>query len=249
MRPRVEEKSRSTKFRSMNKRVDVHLKMYTSVEEICKLHESVWTQIPAFAAAVNQFQTDLQKLRNDATKQESAMNGVTQLKNEKLASLFDRILFIHAALANHGRIIEDDGLRLRNKVNQTDLRRLSTVRLGFHFETLKNDLLTFGDQLGDFGVSPAVLQETVQWLDEGALISFSPRFMMNQRSQLTKSLEVQLSNLDDLLKVRIDPFVRMFKQSSPDFFSSYWTARKLVNVGGKKANPFKPSTEEPDDGN
>lgn len=123
------------------------------------------------------------------------------------------------------------------------------MRLGFHFETLKSDLLAYGDQLSDFGLTPAIIQETVELLDEGVLISFSPRIMMNQRSQLTKSLEVQMTNIDERLKFSIDPFVRLFKQSSPEFYDRYWTARKLVFTGGKKANNSKPSLEEPDDGN
>jgi len=222
--------------------------MYTSVEEICKAHESVWSQIPAFAAAVNQFQTELQKMKTDALKQESIMDGVTEIKNEKLDFLFDRILFIHAALANHGRVIGNPELTIRNKVNSSDLSRLSIVRLGFHFDTVKSDLQDFGDQLGDFGITPAILQETIQLLDDGENLVFSTRFKMNERSQLTKALKMQTAQLDELLKLNIDPFVRLFKQSSPVFFDLYWTARKLVYTGNKKPNG-KSSPQEPDDGN
>ena len=232
----------------MNKRVDVHLKMYTSVEEICKLHESVWSQVPAFAAAVNQFQTELQKLKNDATKQESTMSGVTQLKYEKLDFLFDRVLLVHAALANHGRIIEDDELILRNKVNRSDIKRLTIVRLGFHFDTVKSDLTAFGDQLEPYGVTPTMLTETLELLDEAENLVYSTRFKLNQRSQLTKSLTEQMASIDGVLKVQVDPFVRLFKQDSPEFFSMYWKARKFVYTGSKKPNG-KSSPPAPDDGN
>lgn len=224
--------------------------MYTAVLEICKVHETTWSSIPGFANAVNEFEANLQTLKLDASKQESVRDGVSMMKFAKLDELFDRLLLIHTGLAIHAKTIHDEELFLRNTVNLSDLKRLSIPRLDFHLNKVLIDMEEHGSSLEIFGIDSALIQDTIGLIEEGRLQSTRPRMSIIEKRQLTQKLDETVSKLDEILKLKLDALMRLFKYSYPAFFQLYFAARVIIEYPGKKGsasseNGSPPVNEDP----
>lgn len=237
------------KFKSMKKRINTKLKMYTAVIEICKKHETSWETIPGFVNTVGEFETILGKLKNNASKQITVTKGISQAKEVAIKELYEHLMLIHAALAIHAKQVNDHDLMFRNTINISDLNHLTIPRLEFHLDRLLADLTEHGTYLLPFGLDAAFLQETSEMITLGRLQSTRPRMSIIERSQLTKSLDESISKLDVILKFKMDPLMRLFKKSVPDFYDLYFKARIIIDQGNKKASPSKGlPPAEPDDG-
>jgi hypothetical protein len=224
--------------------------MYTAVLEICKVHETTWSSIPGFASAVNEFEATLQTLKLDATKQESVRDGVTLMKFAKLGELFDRLMLIHTGLAIHAKSIHDEEMFIRNTVSPTDLKRLSITRLDFHLNKVLIDLEEHGASLVIFGIDSGMVQDTISLIEEGRLQSTRPRMSIIEKRQLTQKLDEGVSKLDEILKLKLDALMRLFKFNHPDFFQLYFAARVVIEYPGKKGsstseNGSPPENEDP----
>lgn len=219
--------------------------MYTAVLEICKVHESSWSGIPGFANAVNEFELALHTLKQDASKQVSISDGVSMTKFAKLNELFERLMLIHAALAIHARSTGDTDRVIRNTINLSDLKRLSIARLDLHLDNVLEDLGNHGSDLVDLGIDAGLVQETIQLIEEGRMHSVRPRMTIIERRRLTQRLDEGVSKLDDLLHLKIDPLMRLFKFSLPEFFHLYFNARVVIDHKSKKGNASPESGSPP----
>lgn len=220
----------------MKKRISSRLKMYTAVLEICKVHETTWSGIPGFVSAVNEFESALQSLKIDASKQESVREGVSILKFAKLSELFERLMLIHAGLAIHAKSIEDDEMVIRNTVSMSELKRLSITRLDLHLDKVLNDLVEHSVALEIFGIDSGMIQDTLHLIEEGRIHSTRPRMTIIEKRQLTQKLDETVSALDSILKFKTDPLMRLFKTNYPDFFTLYFNARLIIDNTSKKGS-------------
>jgi len=221
----------------MKKKIYSRLKMYNAVLEICKEHQTTWEEIPGFANTVAEFEAAVNELKNDASLQESIQDGVSMLKKEKLAALFERLMLVHAAMAIHAKTIDNPELLRRNVVTLTDLKRLNIIRLELHLKVAESDLVTYGPALESFGISEQMIQETIQMIGDGIVHSTRPTMSIIERHQLTVKLNEESSNLDNILNFRLDPLMRLFKTSNSEFFKLYFNARIVAMPGSRKANP------------
>ena len=97
-------------------------------------------------------------------------------------------------------------------------------------------------KLGDYGITQAKLTALKKKIDAFEASLAKPRQQIATGSAATQSLQSQFADADTILNKRLDKLVYQFKDSAPDFFNEYQTARSIVDIrGGRKTNKVSPA--------
>ena len=208
------------------------LNMYESVHAVLTDHQSSWQNIPAFASAVNTFETKLALLRARLAEQLSATTGVTLEKKLRTEDLRNRMLVVQHALFLLGRASGDIALRERNNHSKSDLRDRNLNEFAARCTELRGDLDTYGAQLLQYGITQQQMDELMPLLLGIDELNNSSRKAIIKRKSITKAIEELEQELNELLRIELDRLILVFKQSEPAFYQSFESARITINYGG-----------------
>lgn len=222
--------------------------MYDSVREIIRQHETVWSGVPKFVSAVNQFESELDALKSKAVIHNSITLGVSKNKAELFLDLSERILMLQNALWVYAIATNNFELAARHKTTISEIRNLGSSRRLLHIEQIENDLSAHESALAEFGISNENVSEFVLAVNNYRLASNQPRMAVIERKLLTQSLIEHSGNIDKTLRFTLDKLMFLFKNSAPDFVNLYKNARKVIHYGGRSNSSSKlPPTETNED--
>jgi hypothetical protein len=216
------------------------LNMYESVHAVLTDHQSSWQSIPAFVNAVNTFETKLALLRAGIAEQLSATTGVSLEKKLRTEDLRSRMLIMQNALFLLGRSSGDTLLQERNHSSKTDVIRMTLNEFAARCTELKGDLETHGTQLPEYGVSQQAMDELIPLLSGIDELNNSSRKAIIKRKSITKTIEDLEQELNELLRVELDRLIGVFKESEPQFYHLFESARITINYGGGGPRPHDP---------
>ncbi len=231
--------------------------MYVVTLETCKRHEEELAGIPKLVSAINDFENALNEINAIALSHSTKTLGVASYKMQKLETLFEAVLEVHAAYTALAEELSDPGMRIRNHVPHSVLSRMNAVTLKTHIARVAEELIATGSALEPYGIGNNRIGEILQVIEESTTIISKPRLAIVERKSLTASLDVKVEEIDRIVKLRIDNMVRLLKRALPDFFNEYFAARKVISSGVRRSNPsagsnagtFGTPPTEPDDGN
>lgn len=209
--------------------------MYHSVIEVCRDHQALWQNIPGFASSVEDLENQVELLLVRSGVQSNITSGVMAQKQHRLSNLYERLIVLHGALWVYANTINNFQLMERNKVNISDLQRLSITRLELHLNSVVLDLEEHGLSLDAFGITPEYLEESIALINDGSNQATRPRMAIIERKLMTGSLELTTRTIDNLLKFRLDKLMLVFRKSQEDFYQRYKNARVVVNHRGPTA--------------
>lgn len=216
------------------------LNMYGSVLSVLNEHQTSWQAIPAMADAKSAFETRLNQLRVRVTEQLSATTGVAIDKHLRLQDLRERLLPVQHALFLLGRATGNILLKERNHLTKSELEKLSLSELAVHCADLKNDLDTYGGQLAGYGITQQALDELIPLLESVGEVNNSTRKAIIKRKNITGSIANLEHELDELLRVELDRLILVFKQTAPALFTSYQSARIIIDYGSRGGRGTEP---------
>lgn len=202
--------------------------MFGSVRTVLTENQGIWTNVPAFAAAVTLFENKLTVLDTKLSEQSVATTGVTLEKQESMRELFDEMLLVHQALYLFGKDSENMGLRERNKVSKSKLSRLTIGKAKVHAADLKNDLLAHGPSLETYGIAQTLITALIAKIDELPELIESSRMALLRRKGITQAIEEVQAKISEILRDRIDRLIKVFKKDYPDFVLIYQHARTAL---------------------
>jgi len=95
----------------------------------------------------------------------------------------------------------------------------------------------YSEEVVDYGVSTADLTNLKKKIDAFQAIQPAPRRAKAGTSSATKELKKVLKEVDTLLSKKLDKLMVQFRDSAPDFYNEYVSARKIVIPGARSAKP------------
>ncbi|MNU69519.1 hypothetical protein D3C71_589050 [compost metagenome] len=223
------------------------LNMYESVHAVLTDHQSSWQNIPAFASAVNKFETKLALLRAGVAEQSSATTGVSLEKRLRTEDLRNRMLVMQHALFLLGRASGDVLLQERNHLSKTDLFHMTLNEFAARCTELKGDLDTYSAQLPQYGITQQAIDELIPLLLGVDELNNSTRKAIIKRKSITKNIEDLEQELNELLRVELDRLILVFKESDSQFYHSFESARITINYGGGGVDGSRNKTQKPGD--
>lgn len=219
------------------------LRAYQAVELVLETHQAVWESLPAFATAVTEFTAVIPEIQSLAQTQASR-EGASNEKAYALDALGKAAFEIGAA--THAYAVTAQDFALEGRV---DFAR-STIVYGRESAVLARvrDIHAAATaslaNLADYGVTQAKLTAFKKKIDAFEASLGKSRQQIATGSAATTTLAQQFAEADTILNKRLDKLVVQFKESAPDFYNEYQTARSIVDIrGGRK--PIVTPTPQP----
>lgn len=213
--------------------------MYIAVQNVCNENSDVWSAMPAFTTAFNEFETILAQIDAQSQIQKGSTTGITQNKQKEEDEMIQATVEIAAAVYAYASKVGDN--ELRDKVNYSpsalgELRDtvLKDVCQSIHDEA--NNVIT---QLADYGKTPQDLTQLQSEIDDFTAIIAKPRTAIGTRATATTRLVELFSQADAILKNQIDKLMVTYQNSRAEFYNKYQNSRTIVDLGTRK-NPETP---------
>lgn len=208
--------------------------MYLGTEMWLNANLATINQLPQISELLAEFSEYIRAIRQTRETQETSTKGAAKQKNLHKKNLIGHaeivlnILKAYSSIHNQVRLHEEVRYSLSqlNTAADTvfvDICRLLHRKATEHFEALQPFLLT-----------QEHLDNLRQATDTYAQSIPTPRLETGGRKIVTGSLSELFSQTDKLLKDKIDKLLALIKPTNPNSYQAYLSARKLVNLGGRK---------------
>lgn len=231
----------------MKTNVKNRIDMYKAVLSVLNENHAIWENTTIVGVNVNKLSQGLSLLEAKAAMHNSITLGVAQERKAKYEALLETMVIMQDALWIYGNVSNNHSLMARNKLTPKQTANLNISLRLVRVDTLAADVESYGTLLVDYGVTPEMIIALNEKIAAYRAIATNPRLAIIDRKSIGVEIDQKTAELGALLRNELDRSVRMFYKTHPNFVVSYFSARDIVNLNGKKGN--KNAKQEPDDGN
>ncbi len=220
----------------MNANQSNKLRAYQAVQAVLDEHETTWQTLPAFATGVEEFDALIPEI-NELVQTQASRAGATNEKAYALEALGNAAHEVTAAVLAYAVKTGDHELSGRVDFSRSDITAGRESVVVARCRDILAAATANVDSLADYGVNQAKLNAFKKKIDAFEAVQAKPRQKIATSSAATKTLPERFGQADVILGKRLDSLVVQFKDSAPDFYGAYRTARSIVdNPGGHKVN-------------
>ena len=206
--------------------------MYRSVESVLTLNAASWTGLPAFESAAMAFSQKLVQLIAAGNTQNTLTSGISRHKQElrlTAATAVGKIAKILRAYAMDNGLIElDEGMKISSSRLLHESEEDGLQLMDFVLVTANAHI----SNLADYGLVPADVTEAENACQEFRAILVTPRSAIVSRKEITRTIDALASELDALLRNKLDLLMEVKESSDATFFRAYRDARMVLGYGG-----------------
>jgi hypothetical protein len=217
----------------MNDRQNAKLNMAQRVSDVCAENRNLYGTIAPVTTVVDELNTSIEDIRRVEKEQIStSVVGASMVKRDAEDAMIDQSLLTSNSLYVIGFTTHDPELLL-----------LSSLSAGSFYKAEGNEKLALATrvldlatqhaaELAPFGEAVGVvrMQEVVE---RYRLTISKPMDTIGSHKQKTTNLRQLFAVLDSVFYDKLDKLIVLFKQSHPDFYNEYRTARNLINTSAR----------------
>ena len=217
----------------MNTTQENKLSMYYAVKNVCEMYEETWGTHAVFAATYNLWNVKIPLIETNRDAQTLETTGITTDKTTKRAVMADKALFIENRLQSYANVTKNLVLLESINYSASDLKKARDNDV----ISICNIILAKATENAVAIVSYGVTAEMLADL-KNAIAAFSemlakPKVAKSQTKTATENLAVLFKDAEELLTKRMDLDIELFKDSKPEFYSQYNTARIIISRSGR----------------
>ncbi len=206
------------------------LSMYYAVIAACEKHAAAWVALPAFGAALSDFQAAIGDVASAAAAQQVGIPGATLAKSSARQAMIGSVFPIGTALQAWATVNGDPRLGARvyhcrsdySDSRDTDAEKFARI-------VLAEARARVGD-LADYGIDQAGLDALSAAIDAYHTVIAQPRVAITERKAATAALSAAIDAADAALKTRMDKLVPILAPAQPAFTTDYANARIIVDA-------------------
>lgn len=207
------------------------MSMYNVTISVLDKNNAEVSTLPALATAKGDLVSAVKHLRKVNIEQLKSTIGKTQNKKAKKTQLANKTHVLAAAVQAYAAVIDDSDLYELVNYAESTLAAMEDEVLQQACQLVYDTANDHLANLGDYGVTSAMMTELETLITAWNLESQSPRMAIVERSAATKELPDLFKGVDDILLKRTDKLMEQFEHSAPLFYDTYRNARKIVNAG------------------
>jgi hypothetical protein len=206
------------------------LNMYRAVESHCDSNTGVISATPAFQNAFTVFKTKIATIDTTGQQKNTPLKGITVDKENLKQTLCQRasdvanIVYAFAAATSNSALKEEVNFPISKLARMKDTE-LAQICRQIHDKAFANKVPL---QL-NYGLTPQMLTDLQAAIDAYAAATPKPRTAMSQRKTLNASLRQLFKEADEVLLDQMDRLVVTFRESNPDFVTTYENARIIID--------------------
>jgi hypothetical protein len=212
-----------TKFQSIHK-------MEFAVTNYLDQQAKVINPIPEFGTLLISLKYNLGKMQIIIERQKSITTGISHLKKQFKADLVTKTLDISRRIHAYAKITNRSELVPEVAFSESNLRydsenNVKDRALKIHELAQKNlSVLT------PYGVKEETLADLKTAIDLFIESIPKTRLVISDRKQATEELERLFKANNDILE-KMDALVEMLRMEQPEFYTSYWSNRRVIETG------------------
>ena len=229
----------------MEMRLVNKLNMYQAVQLVCDEHPDAWNTIPAFGQIYQLFVGKVSTLKQQAYLHTQTITGVREAKDAERAAVVKKAEVVANALRSLGGVLSDTKLRAQLRFSHSKLMQCNAPRLMQYLDSIIEAATAHMAELPDYGVTQAKLDELTLLRYQLEQTLLATRNAIVTRRSLSTELGLLTRELDQLLRINLDPLMLVIESDYPEFFRLYQAARVVVDHRGKSTKPKPPQGPTP----
>lgn len=216
----------------MNKRQSAHVNMMTATIDCCKLNPISWQWMPNFAEKLSTLENKQLRIHELSEKQAVNNSGITQEKTVLKTTMIQLTAETASKVGAYANAIKDTKLEHAVNINEAQLKRLPDATLPDSCKMIHSKAAAHLAQLAPYLLTEATQATLLTAIEAFTSIQTAPREGQIQHSQITRQLAELFDETQQILE-EMDKLVDMAKLSDPEFYSTYYESRRLVEKGGR----------------
>ena len=210
--------------------------MYKAVRSIIEKNQANWSELPAFASAVQTFGERLNALEQAAYHQNLALVGVSAVKNAKRAIVADKAYAMSSSMVAFAVVSNDVELINQMKIAKHELDNCSKDKMLILVDRIITRASDLVNLLGDYGIDQTTADELQLLRDELDAQMSAPRNAIIDRKGQTGRIKSLVRELDAIIKFQLDKLMVILKEDHAQFFIDYTNARMVVDYRSKPSS-------------
>ena len=213
----------------MNDRQNAKLNMAQRVSETLKRYEAVYSSIAPMSAAVSALNADIDNIRQ-TLKEQGAVNlpASTLEKRTAETQMIQPCVKMANALYVIGFTTENKDLITLEGLSENSFYRLSDNAALALARRMLDLTHQYAAELKTYGIEETEITALRNAIDTFHALIAKPMDTIGERKQKTSNLTQLFAGLDSTFYDKLDKLMVLFKQSQPEFYSEYRTARNII---------------------
>jgi len=226
--------------------------MFISVRGTLTEHENdnTWKTIPALVTAVDDFDTVIAGVASQL-ETTTVPSGAATSKKTALESLTASAHEIAAAIHAYATEAGDDELAAEVDFSLSDIAKGRSATIVARCTNIASRATENLDALADYKITQAKITALTKKTAAFEGLVSKPRQGVAKKAAANAALPRLLRQGRNILTRRIDRLMVQFRDSAPEFYSEYKTARKIVGQHGsqnaRKPGLVLPASTKPED--
>ncbi len=221
------------------------MSMVNTVDSLMDQNESIWSSLPAIQETVDDIKSGITDVNKSAGKQAIATAGTGDEKANVRLTFEAKILEIADQLSALAAKKEDAILGAQVELTPSALDKTDVDALEELGKTVSGLAVTNIVELEKYGIVKDDVEALDQLTTKFSKVKNAPRVAISGRKGVTDTLPLLVAKLMSILRNRLDKQMTKFKQSNPEFFAAYRSARVIVDRGGGQGSDDSSPTPPP----
>lgn len=215
------------------------LRMYFTVSAICDCNAELWADNEVFVADYKRFQSKIPQIEKcrDQMKIDSIITGT--IKSFDRVELEEMAFYLSGKMLQFAKESGNQTLFAETRDERDSLCNATDIELVGLCNILADRASTHLNQLSTYGITA----ETIATLQQHTSAFFVNMNRAKSSHLKTKTAEEQLRKLfkdcDDLLRNKLDNDIEFYKNSDPEFYGQYKTARIVIGLEPSTINEIR----------
>lgn len=217
-----------------------------STQGVLERFESVYdgttaaTALPALVTVAEDLTELLEQIDTQSKKQQARSGGSLE-KAAALQALANSAFEVVSAVQCCAAATGNSEVAGRANVGRNALTRGADVAILNRTEEIHELATALLPSLADYGVTQAKLNVLGKKIEAFRKARPAPRQRVNASSAATKQLAGLFQELSELLRYRADRLLVQFRETAPEFYNEYQSARTVVNPATGSATAVQPT--------
>ena len=237
----------STTRKKMNKVTISKVSMFQTVVATLHENQTAVNSKPAFASALQSFETRLAELEQLLSDQAKDLKWITSEKESTREKAIEKVFVLVKMIRAYSDSIGDENLKTKMKIRKTDFKASGTISMINSISFVLNEAGLIEEELVAFGIDSNLISEVTFLRNKLISLNNAPRLALISRKTQTATIASLERELLNVLRTTFDPFVDLLQDEFPLFYAKYIAARHTVKPG-YKSNTNNQVPPEPDDG-
>ena len=213
----------------MNKVEGNYFKMFLNTQDCLDNYSADWTAIPIMLNYKNEFDELISRITAKSEDAQSFM-GVSEHKKQVKKTIAMKVSSLSGIIQAYASGNNNTDLANKSKTTLSEIEKIKDQDLDAIVKNIVKIAQEKMNELSVYGISDNMLTEILTSLDEFNAMIGKPRSILNSKFVALETVAQLFDECNNLLRTKVDKVMLMFRETKPEFYSSYERARTIVNL-------------------